>query len=39
MKKPALARTPRHFVRVKGGPHIDKVGHVYSSQLYKLALS
>jgi hypothetical protein len=39
MQEPALARAPSHFVRVKGGPCIDKVAHFYSSLLYILALS
>ena len=30
MQEPALARAPRHFVRVKGGSYIDKVLHFYS---------
>jgi hypothetical protein len=39
MQELALARAPRHFVRVKGGLYIDKVLHFYSSLLYVLALS
>jgi hypothetical protein len=38
MQEPALARAPRHFVRVKCGPSIDKVVHDYNSLLYILAL-
>jgi hypothetical protein len=39
MQELALARAPRHFKRVKGGPHINKVVQFYSSLLYMLALS
>jgi hypothetical protein len=40
MQEPALAHTPRHFERVKGGPHIDKVLQFHNSLvLYMLALS
>jgi hypothetical protein len=39
MQKPALARAPRHFERVKGGPHIDKVLQFHNLLLYMLALS
>jgi hypothetical protein len=39
MQEPALARAPRHFVRVKCGSYIDKVLQFYSSLLYMLALS
>jgi hypothetical protein len=38
MQESALACDPNHFVRVKGGPCIDKVGQFYSSLLYMLDL-
>jgi hypothetical protein len=38
MQEPALARAPRHFERVKGGPYIDKVVFLYSPLLYMLAI-
>jgi hypothetical protein len=38
MQEPALARAPRQFVRVKGGPCIDKVVHFYSPLLYMLVI-
>jgi hypothetical protein len=38
MQEPALARAPRHFERVKGGPYIDKVVLLYSPLLYMLAI-
>jgi hypothetical protein len=38
MQEPALARAPRHFVRVKGEPYIDKVVQSYSLLLYILAI-
>jgi hypothetical protein len=38
MQEPALARAPRHFERVKGGPCIDKVVLLYSPLLYMLAI-
>jgi hypothetical protein len=31
MQEPALARAPRHFERVKGGPCIDKVVLLYTT--------
>jgi hypothetical protein len=39
VQEPALARAPRHFVRVKGELCIDKVAYFYSSLLYILTLS
>jgi hypothetical protein len=39
MQESALARALRHFERVEGGPHIDKVLQFYNSLLYMLALS
>jgi hypothetical protein len=38
MQESALARAPRHFMRVNGGSCIDKVVQLYSSLLYMLAL-
>ena len=34
----ALARAPRHFVRMKGGPHNNKVVHSFDLLLYMLAI-
>ena len=34
----ALARAPRHFVRVKGGPYNKKVIHSSNQLLYILAI-
>jgi hypothetical protein len=39
MQETALARAPRHFERVKGGPHINKVLQFHNSLLYMLALN
>ena len=30
MQEPATTRAPRHFVRVKGGPHLNKLVYTYS---------
>jgi hypothetical protein len=38
MQEPALARAPRHFVRMTYGPSIHKVIHFYSLLLYILAI-
>jgi hypothetical protein len=38
MQEPALARAPRHFVRMACGPSIYKVVHFYSLLLYMLAI-
>ena len=38
MQEPAAARAPRHFVKVEGGPTINKVVHIYSQLLYLLAI-
>ena len=37
-EEPALARAPRHFVRVKGGPYNKKVVHSSNQLLYILAI-
>ena len=37
-EEPALARAPRHFVRMKGGPHNKKVVHSFDLLLYMLAI-
>ena len=37
-EEPALARAPRHFVRMKGGPHNKKVVHFFDLLLYMLAI-
>jgi hypothetical protein len=39
MQESALARAPRHFERVKGGPYIGKVLQFHNSLLYMLAIS
>jgi hypothetical protein len=38
MQEPALARAPRHFVRMACGTSIYKVVHFYSLLLYILAI-
>jgi hypothetical protein len=38
MQESVLARVPRHFVRMKGEPCINKVVYFYSPQLYMLAI-
>jgi hypothetical protein len=38
MQGPALARVPRHFVRMVCGPSIHKVVYFYSLLLYILAI-
>jgi hypothetical protein len=38
MQESALARAPRHFVRMAYGPSIHKVVHFYSLLLYMLAI-
>jgi hypothetical protein len=38
MQEPALARAPRHFVRMTCGPSIYKVVYFYSLLLYMLAI-
>jgi hypothetical protein len=38
MQEPALARAPRHFVRMACGPSIYKVVHFSSLLLYMLAI-
>ena len=37
-EEPALARAPRHFVRMKGGPHTKKVVHSFDLLLYMLTI-
>ena len=37
-EEPALARAPRNFVRMKGGPHNKKVVHSFDLLLYMLAI-
>ena len=34
MQESAAVRTPRHHVRLKGGPCVSKVLHSYSQLLY-----
>ena len=38
MQQPAAARAPRRLVRVRGGPPINKVVHIYSQLLYLMAI-
>jgi hypothetical protein len=38
MQEPALARAPRHFVRMVYEPSIHKIVHIYSLLLYILAI-
>jgi hypothetical protein len=38
MQEPALARAPKHFVRMACGPSIHKVVHFYSLLMYILAI-
>jgi len=38
MQEPTAARAPRQFVRMKGGPTINKVVHIYNQLLYLLAI-
>jgi hypothetical protein len=38
MQEPALARAPRHFVRMARGLSIHKVVHFYSLLLYMLTI-
>ena len=37
-EEPALARAPRHFVRVRSGPHNKKVVHSFDVLLYMLTI-
>ena len=37
-EEPALARAPRHFVRMRSGPHNKKVVHSFDLLLYMLAI-
>ena len=37
-KELALAGAPRHFVRIKGGPHNKKVVHSFDLLLYMLTI-
>ena len=37
-EEPALARAPRHFVRMKGGQHNKKVAHSFDLLLYMLTI-
>ena len=37
-EEPALARAPRHFVRMKGEPHNKKVVHSFDLLLYMLTI-
>ena len=37
-EEPALARAPRHFVRMRSGPHNIKVVHSFDLLLYMLAI-
>ena len=37
-EEPALARAPRYFVRMKGGPHNKKVVHSFDLLLYMLTI-
>jgi hypothetical protein len=38
MQEPALARVPRHFMRMACGPSIYKIAHFFSLLLYMLAI-
>ena len=37
-EEPSLERAPRHFVRMKGGPHNKKEVHCFNLLLYMLAI-
>ena len=37
-EEPALARAPRHSVRMRSGPHNKKVVHCFDLLLYMLAI-